>query len=164
MNISQLAVYQLPSDFHTSSKAETVPFYKRRRALNKRDFEVTPRHPSKDVQSLPLHKRIIANFFRNTATVGPVLPCPSASTPSAGLNLTKYVPHPEPLLPSQRIPASRPYPMKHMVATNKEPSVVRRATPDWSRVAYYTSAAPAQATGFSFLANRGDPQKSGTFD
>ncbi|KAF2800053.1 hypothetical protein K505DRAFT_293566 [Melanomma pulvis-pyrius CBS 109.77] len=34
----------------------------------------------------------------------------------------------------------------------------------WSRVAYYTSAAPAQATGFAFLANLGDPQKSGTFD
>jgi hypothetical protein len=31
-------------------------------------------------------------------------------------------------------------------------------------VAYYTSTAPAQATGLSFLANVGDPQKSGTFD
>lgn len=35
---------------------------------------------------------------------------------------------------------------------------------DWNRVAYYTSTAPAQATGFSFLANLGDPKKSGTFD
>lgn len=34
----------------------------------------------------------------------------------------------------------------------------------WSRVASYTSAAPAEATGFAFLANLGDPQKSGTFD
>ncbi|KAH9879146.1 hypothetical protein J1614_002583 [Plenodomus biglobosus] len=36
--------------------------------------------------------------------------------------------------------------------------------PDWSRVAYYTSTAAAQATGLSFLANLGDPHKSGTFD
>jgi hypothetical protein len=34
----------------------------------------------------------------------------------------------------------------------------------WSRIAYYTSTAPAEATGFAFLANLGDPQKSGTFD
>ncbi|KAF1975340.1 hypothetical protein BU23DRAFT_503985 [Bimuria novae-zelandiae CBS 107.79] len=34
----------------------------------------------------------------------------------------------------------------------------------WSRVAYYTSTAPAAASGFAFLANLGDPQKSGTFD
>jgi hypothetical protein len=78
MNVSQLAVYQLPSDMHTLRKRTTVPFYNRhRRALNKR---------------------------------------------------------------------------------------VAQATGDWSRVAYYTSAAPAEATGLSFLANLGDPQKSGTFD
>ncbi|KAF3001256.1 target of Sbf [Curvularia kusanoi] len=35
---------------------------------------------------------------------------------------------------------------------------------DWDRIAYYTSATPAQATGFSFLANLGDPSQSGTFD
>lgn len=34
----------------------------------------------------------------------------------------------------------------------------------WNRVAHYTSAAPAAATGFAFLANLGDPWKSGTFD
>lgn len=34
----------------------------------------------------------------------------------------------------------------------------------WNRVAYYTSSSPAEATGFAFLANLGDPQKSGTFD
>jgi hypothetical protein len=42
---------------------------------------------------------------------------------------------------------------------------VKKAAPAaWERVAYYTSAAPAAATGFAFLANLGDPQKSGTFD
>lgn len=34
----------------------------------------------------------------------------------------------------------------------------------WNRVAYYTSTAPAAATGFAFLANLGDPRMSGTFD
>ncbi|PVI08167.1 hypothetical protein DM02DRAFT_579331 [Periconia macrospinosa] len=34
----------------------------------------------------------------------------------------------------------------------------------WGRIAYYTSEAPAEATGFAFTANLGDPQKSGTFD
>lgn len=43
-------------------------------------------------------------------------------------------------------------------------SIVKRQAADWSRVAYYTSTAPAQATGLSFMANLGDPQKSGTFD
>lgn len=42
-----------------------------------------------------------------------------------------------------------------------------RQTPiraDWRRIASYTSAASAQATGLRFLANLGDPRKSGTFD
>ncbi len=34
----------------------------------------------------------------------------------------------------------------------------------WTRTGYYNSIAPAQAMGLSFLANLGDPQKSGTFD
>ncbi|KAH7123639.1 putative TOS1-like glycosyl hydrolase-domain-containing protein [Dendryphion nanum] len=34
----------------------------------------------------------------------------------------------------------------------------------WNRIAYYTSSAPAQATGIAFLANLGDERKSGTFD
>jgi hypothetical protein len=41
---------------------------------------------------------------------------------------------------------------------------VNAAAAEWARIASYTSAAPAQATGLTFLANRGDPQKSGTFD
>jgi hypothetical protein len=50
--------------------------------------------------------------------------------------------------------------------TTPEPKreMMDRAGADWSRVAYYTSTAPAQATGLSFLANLGDPQMSGTFD
>ncbi|KAF1997624.1 hypothetical protein P154DRAFT_605306 [Amniculicola lignicola CBS 123094] len=42
--------------------------------------------------------------------------------------------------------------------------VVHAAAAEWGRVAYYTSTAPAEATGLAFLANLGDPRLSGTFD
>ncbi|CAN9369168.1 unnamed protein product [Alternaria alternata] len=38
--------------------------------------------------------------------------------------------------------------------------MVKRQAADWSRIAYYTSTAPAQATGLSFMANLGDPQNA----
>ncbi|KAF2736585.1 hypothetical protein EJ04DRAFT_521802 [Polyplosphaeria fusca] len=43
------------------------------------------------------------------------------------------------------------------------PTVAARAV-GWNRIASYTSAAPAEATGIVFLANLGDERKSGTFD
>lgn len=49
-------------------------------------------------------------------------------------------------------------------STSSGPAIKVAAASSWSRVAYYTSAAPAAATGFAFLANLGDPQQSGTFD
>ncbi|ORY19425.1 putative TOS1-like glycosyl hydrolase-domain-containing protein [Clohesyomyces aquaticus] len=39
-----------------------------------------------------------------------------------------------------------------------------QAAAGWGRIAYYTSTAPAEATGLAFLANLGDPRLSGTFD
>jgi len=48
MNISQLAVYQLPGEMHTLGKRETVPYYNRRRAMNKRDFDIAAHDPSRD--------------------------------------------------------------------------------------------------------------------
>lgn len=42
--------------------------------------------------------------------------------------------------------------------------MLKRQAAGWNRVAYYTSSAPAEATGLSFMANLGDPDKSGTFD
>lgn len=54
-----------------------------------------------------------------------------------------------------------------MARTHTKAKLEPRQTPlgaDWRRVASYTSAASAQATGLRFLANLGDPQKSGTFD
>jgi hypothetical protein len=48
--------------------------------------------------------------------------------------------------------------------TQCAPRNAKRQSDDWSRIAYYTSTAPAQATGLSFMANLGDPEMSGTFD
>ena len=103
MNVSQLAVYQLPSDMHTLQKRNTVPFYNRRRALKEHEAGPTKQYPHRD----PQH----------------------GETGRASGN-----------------------------------NVVRQAAADWNQVAYYTSAAPAEATGISFLANFGDPRQSGTFD
>jgi hypothetical protein len=55
-------------------------------------------------------------------------------------------------------------PTSALQASNQPNDVHKAAAATWDRVAYYTSAAPAAATGFAFLANLGDPQKSGTFD
>jgi hypothetical protein len=50
-----------------------------------------------------------------------------------------------------------------LYSSSSTPNVSVRAA-GWSRVAYYASTAPAQASGFAFLANLGDDRKSGTFD
>ncbi|KAI8940092.1 hypothetical protein NX059_003809 [Plenodomus lindquistii] len=129
MNVSQLAVYQLPSEMHTLNKRNTVPFYSRRRALRQRDSPL----PNSDLRPVPTWKKSWFPFFRNRET-----------TP-AGSQLT--------------VTSTVPTPTAHTRA------ILKRQTPDdWSRVAYYTSSAAAQATGLSFLANLGDPRKSGTFD
>jgi hypothetical protein len=139
MNVSQLAVYQLPADVHTLRKRKTVPFYNRRRALHQQDASTLARG-SVSPSNLPVGGR--TNNSRSscspstvtaTATVTECNSLRSTSTASMGLDTT-------------------------------ERSVYPRAASDWSRVGHYTSAAPAQATGLSFLANLGDPRRSGTFD
>jgi hypothetical protein len=57
-----------------------------------------------------------------------------------------------------------PAPTSAPQSSSQTEDVHKAAAATWDRVAYYTSAAPAAATGFAFLANLGDPQKSGTFD
>lgn len=57
----------------------------------------------------------------------------------------------------------RPAPQPTSIIPQEEDASIAAANP-WIPVAYYTSTAPIQATGFAFLANLGDPQKSGTFD
>ena len=199
MNVSQLAVYQLPSEIHTLQKRNTVPFYNRRRALNKRQTDFTAQVPFQDADpSLPLEKRTFNTTtscsprtvtttvtvtdcepdrptstiepLQNTTYVGTLLPCmptPSPSSPGANLsapNCTCENPPTPSMSSEQQLVASTPLPVKRTSAADGKHTFNRRAAADWSRVAYYTSAAPAQATGFSFLANLGDPQKSGTFD
>lgn len=192
MNISQLAVYQLPSDMHAVGKRETVPFYNRRRAMNKRDFVLTGQDRSRDVPDLPLGKRTTNTTvgcgprtvtYTTTITdcasthaielikpllkpnyAGPAIPCMPTSSPSwPAANLIRPESHSVYIPSGRQLPVARPFPTKHTVV-NEKAKAVRRAVADWGRVAYYNSAAPAQATGMSFLANRGDPRKSGTFD
>lgn len=198
MNVSQLAVYQIPSEAFKMRKRSTVPFHNHRRALKQRDFGL---HDAGLM--LPHNKRTwttttncstastvtttvtvtsygpslssIRMNLPNTTYIGPPLPClptPSATTeashaPCANFSNPKYTYQDWPTL---TIDLER----QHKVTLSPEPpqpsnpafdsAQLRKRAAAWDRVAYYTSAAPAQATGFSFLANLGDPRHSGTFD
>ncbi|KAI4946771.1 hypothetical protein J4E91_006943 [Alternaria rosae] len=112
MNVSQLAVYQLPDEMHTMKKRTTVPFYNHRRSLEQPETTVA-----------------------TDATTRP-----TQSTSSGWFNLF------------------------NRNACTTTASCTSTTASDWGRIAYYTSTSPAQATGLSFMANLGDPQKSGTFD
>jgi hypothetical protein len=209
MNISQLAVYQLPDEAHTMKKRTTVPFYNRRRALAQPEASISTNNaikaaPSMTAGWLPFFKRrtyntttsslptatkstVIVTSTVSTVTVATV--CPSSSVAQPAPNTT-YIGPPLPCLSTSAAPPATnpippvsnctykqqsPKPVAKLLngrpiyvytpppKTNNPPPSKRQA-PDWSRVAYYTSAAPAQATGLTFMANMGDPQKSGTFD
>jgi hypothetical protein len=189
MNVSQLAVYQLPSDMHTLQKRSTVPFYNRRRALNKRGTGVEGQRLAEGAP--PLHRRTFntttscgSRTVTTTMTVVDCEPDRPTSTPTPLQNTTRVGPQlsciPTPQASGHSIDSSAPscscknqpaeMSVEHPAAiatphsTEPERDIMRRAGADWSRVAYYTSAASAQATGLSFLANLGDPQLSGTFD
>jgi hypothetical protein len=197
MNVSQLAVYQLPSDSQALQKRNTVPFYNHRRAVNKRAVRFTlpnsfvdPHHIRPlDNQALNSTTRCNPRTLTSTTTVIDCGTIRSTSTPSSSQN-TAYTNPPLPCLPTpsssvindsvqdctyrnqpqaaaiaqeQPLGIIAPKPLKPAAASTKE-EVVRRAATDWNRVAYYTSTAPAQATGLAFLANLGDPARSGTFD
>lgn len=204
MNISQLAIYQLPSDFHTLSKRMPVPFYNGRQAFDESAHDLTPDNSLEGNQGSTLGKRTFDTMARcglrtitrtvtvtectstfgartgtpihNTTYVGPALPCmptPALSSPGSDCPCkSATTPTRNPMqgqLPSRRFPnqshvPSSPFPTEYRKIANNSSKLDRRDATNWSRVAYYTSAAPAQATGLSFLANRGDPQKSGTFD
>ena len=173
MNITQLAVYQLPSDMHTLQKRDSVPFYNRRTA-KKRESNLQARTFNTTKGCGPV-------TVTTTITITSCEPEQATNTPPP---YTTYVGPPLPCLPSSSSTTSE-YPQAHSNWTNNvyqpaavavehpeaagptpatAPAAAKRAAADWSRVAYYTSSAPAQATGLSFLANLGDPQKSGTFD
>lgn len=205
MNISQLAVYQVPVEAAKLRKRNSIPFSNRRRALQQDGLRShTQESPqtagmrrwatasgcssvttvTSTITLLECGAKASSTFSRlpNTTYVGPPLPClptPYASPMAAdtwhgpgGLNSTELnctcqqpttdattaqiiEHHPENAL--------GPSPARSLDPTN-DISEMRKRDAAWDRVAYYTSAAPAQATGFSFLANLGDPRQSGTFD
>ena len=226
MNVSQLAVYQLPDEVHTMQKRTTVPFYNPRRALEQRETPVisdttaTPTQSSSPSWFNRLNKWTystttgctpatvtstvtvkaacssisISQAAPNTTYIGPPLSCmttsaaasiadpaSSASDCTCGKdpvddpifqrpNGQVYVSPTSVLTPTSfstqdtspvfQRPNGQPYDIPAPLPS----SMVKRQAADWSRIAYYTSTAPAQATGLSFMANLGDPQKSGTFD
>jgi hypothetical protein len=174
MNVSQLAVYQLPDEIHTMRKRNTVPFYNRRRELKQRDTSFHTRtvddaSPTPQAPWFPFLNRrtrnatatgspstetvtVAGTFFpTSTAVIPPQAitcidpPLPGLATPQ--LSRTSTV---DPDYTYQEIPA--------------DTNVLAKRAADWNRVAYYTSTAPAQATGLTFMANLGDPRESGTFD
>jgi hypothetical protein len=207
MNVSQLAVYQLPSDMHTLQKRNTIPFYNRRRALQQRNADFAAGAPTGYSHHILSPNKRTINITTGCAYTMSCAPSTTTVTiiatdcePDQPTNTvwaahdTTYVgaafPYAPILSPLSQTPASslsdqdRPCENKaapatalerpvaavatplaiEQASTALEHKVERRAEADWSRVAYYTSTAPAQATGLSFLANLGDPQKSGTFD
>lgn len=205
MNVTQLAVYQLPSEMHSLHKRNIIPFYNRRRGLKQRE---NTHKMDGATASASISKANWFPFFNkrcettssctqltvtstvtvtdcttsvtvpmsNITYVGPPLPClhtpeplpSSVNTPPVetrcGCDKTPTATgahQSQPTLMSAVPTAPAAY--TDTVLKRDEVHVVDD-TPDWSRVAYYVSTAPAQATGLSFLANLGDPQKSGTFD
>ena len=205
MNVSQLAVYQVPSEAFKMRKRNTVPFYNRRRALKQRVINEAMPYRSKNLDhrmwtTIANHKpvpSVTSNVFitgcgrsdrgdtgdasmtlPNITDTDSPLPCLSTpyarstttgaakmssvnsirpnNTCSSPATVTKDLErHPRPIV----MPTST---NTSTVATDK--AELRKRAAAWDRIAYYSSAAPAQATGFSFLANLGDPRKSGTFD
>jgi hypothetical protein len=198
MNVSRLAVYQVPSEAYKMRKRSTVPFYNRRRALRQRQHGTAETnflnhanhvHPldertwttAANCSSLPTITSTVyltdcrkSTALPNVTYIGPPLPCLPA--PGVQPANTSIAPTPSPtrsnctcqsptaatdnLERHPRPTSTLTHPLTSIVETHK----VRKRAAAWDRVAYYTSVAPAQATGLSFLANLGDPRKSGTFD
>lgn len=204
MNVSQLAVYQVPSEASKMRKRNTVSFSGRRRALKQRGSDTTEeRHSdeSNHLLSFDKRKRATTTDCSSTHTVTSTMIVANCGESSVGaLPNTNYIGTPLPCLPTPAIQPTRVTPLNMPIAQSPSPDCtcssptiiteiferhptavmdpmpsyssntiieepeVRRRDVAWERVAYYTSTAPAQATGFSFLANLGDPRQSGTFD
>jgi hypothetical protein len=195
MNVSQLAVYQLPGDMHALEKRNIVLFHNRRREVQGRETQGTLQNHSQNVFESQLvdkrryktttscnprtitatvtvtdcesHQPInTATSVQNMTYIASQLSCidpPKAVGSNTGTlelrssTTTAVVVIEQPSLTSILRPAKQ-------AITSSERDSERRADAGWNRVAYYTSAAPAEATGLSFLANLGDPRQSGTFD
>lgn len=206
MNVSQLAVYQMPNEAFKMRKRNTVPFYNRRRALKQRDFDTTEvflpnntyktRHAdnrkwststirtslstvTSTVFTTDCEPSILAATSKplpDTTYIGPPLPCLcTPDTRPATTNDTSPINSLNPNCTCQRstlltkelkrqLEATVTHSPTQSSAPIKAKTKIRKRAAAWERIAYYSSAAPAQATGLSFLANLGDPQQSGTFD
>lgn len=216
INVSQLAVYQVPNEALKMSKRSVVPFFSRRGSLEKPGSHV------KDADlAQPLGKRtwttttgcelthndndpdlhVTHGLLSSVNTTVTVTECKMVpNIPTSILPNTTYIGPPSSCLPTSDVVstptdiwyAPKDCPTHFNYARQKLPTVTQKferhphialrsrparmsdTTPDvdeikkraaaWNRVAYYTSASPAQATGFSFMANLGDPRQSGTFD
>jgi hypothetical protein len=200
MNISQLAVYQVPNEASQMKKRSTVPFYNRRRALkhggnvhdnvnnpqslHKRTWTTTTSCSSVStvtstvtVTSCTSGLSSISTALSNTTYTGPILSClatPDVTSTAMDISQTPVASLPSPNCTCQNPPVTQDLERHPKIVSRlspdqspsltSDPVKIHKRAPDWDRVAYYTSAAPAEATGFSFLANLGDPRQSGTFD
>ncbi|KAL6159953.1 target of Sbf [Exserohilum turcicum] len=194
MNVSQLAVYQLPGEAQRMQKRRTVPFYNRRRALKEQETlcnttdstnsarlavskwttSVVKRTYNTTISwsrtTVTMTKTVtkkcdatdIPQPLPNTTYVGPPLPC--FSTPSPSSHSTWSSGSSMSLDTLFQRPNGQAYVSPTSPTSLGARQDSKRQGANWRRVAYYTSSAPAQATGLSFMANLGDPAKSGTFD
>ena len=195
VNVSQLAVYQVPSEAFKMQKRATVPFYNRRRALNRRATSDNSTdafsHNSHNVPALEkqVYDTSVACSHAATTTSTVFVTDCTATPTSAVYNLQSESTDPRSPLPPPNISTVARSTSNHMFNTTAWPfqNTTKQAVPlvapnsrkttndsstnrihpraaGWTRVGYYTSSSPAQATGLSFLANLGDPRESGTFD
>jgi len=169
----------------TSSTQDTLPVS---RHPDGQPFEVPSPSSSSPQDTLPVSQRPDGQLFdspspfpSSTQDILPVsqlpdrqpmqFPSPSPSSMQGILTVSQrpdgqpIVPSPSPSSPQETLPVSqRPDGQPFDIPSLSPSPISKRQGSDWKRIAYYTSTSPAQATGLSFMANLGDPQKSGTFD
>ncbi|KAF3040125.1 target of Sbf [Didymella heteroderae] len=177
MNISQLAVYQVPDEASRMKKRTTVPFYSRRRALKQRDTihdNVSNRQP---LDKRTWSTSAMCNFISTATSTVTVTSCASGlSSAFTALPNTIYTGPPLPCLPtppetSTAVDASQAS-LANITSCNHTHESLPTVTQNLERhpkvelgpTPAQSLSAPAEATGFSFLANLGDPRQSGTFD
>ena len=195
MNISQLAVYQVPSEALKMRKRNTVPFYNRRQAPKQRDLHFDGTGYTQPSDKRTWTTTTNCSFVSTVTSTVTVTDCGAGlSSTSTALPNTTYVGPPLPCEPTPEVlpttidtwyasvintsssvytSESPPTVTQNLerhpdiiqpLSSTTETAKLRKRAAAWDRVAYYTSTAPAQATGISFLANLGDPRQSGTFD
>ncbi|KAJ8108987.1 hypothetical protein OPT61_g7786 [Boeremia exigua] len=149
----------MPGEARSMRKRSRVPFYSRQRASKQRSADL-----ANTGYTQPPHKRT----WGTSTSCDSISTVTSTVTHAPGTNLSS------PSCTCQNLPTVTQDLERHPHVASITPAQpsnprsdipgIRKRAAAWDRVAYYKSAAPAQATGFSFLANLGDPRQSGTFD